>query len=665
MRGDAGEGSLTERGRAPAGGPFAALAAASLSTLFFAGYAVLRGQDANWDFRNYHAYAGYALLHWRFGEDVAPGDIQTFFNPLPYAVPYLLRRHLPAVVAAGIFGAVQSLVLWVAWGLTGAVIERRRVLLRAAALALMASGAVTLSEVGTSFCDLLLTGLILGSLLALVQADAPECARPGRLLVCSGLLMGAATGLKLTNVVFAAALAAAAWPAPWRRWCGRLSLVACGGLLGFLLTDGWWGAYLWARFGNPAFPMYNAVLRLPDAQPNNFTDPTYVPLTLADALSRPFRWALGEQAGMELAFRDGRCALALMLIAAWCAALLAGRASTGPVRRIVVFFFAGGVAWLGLFGNARYALPLEMLAGLLIPTLGAALLPGRVAAVGVPAMAAAVIAWTQVPDWGHRAWAARYAGPGSPAALQVPASFLLLDNQLSYLAEYFPPASRFYRLSEAIEPPTGQFIRQLVDGLRAPMPGGSWMLTYDDTLTRTQRDRIALSGMAPGAGCLGLNDLAHVRIMACPLSPHTGGPALPQDRAVLFSTPDGWAFLDAGWSGTEPGGTWAVGTRSTLLLNTQSLAGNALRLHVLPAPGLTAVAVRVDGQDVPGWRLHGSDGWADPLVCLPPDRSSVQIDFLSSDARSPASRGTGADSRELTFMLQSMQGADAPSCSAH
>ncbi len=44
--------------------------------------AVLLGQDASWDVKNYHFYSGYALLNKPPHFDFAPAQVQSFFNPL-------------------------------------------------------------------------------------------------------------------------------------------------------------------------------------------------------------------------------------------------------------------------------------------------------------------------------------------------------------------------------------------------------------------------------------------------------------------------------------------------------------------------------------------------------------------------------------------------------
>ena len=52
-----------------------------LGLLFWAGFVILLGKDTSWDFRNYHWYAPYALLHHRMGIDVAVAHQASYYNP--------------------------------------------------------------------------------------------------------------------------------------------------------------------------------------------------------------------------------------------------------------------------------------------------------------------------------------------------------------------------------------------------------------------------------------------------------------------------------------------------------------------------------------------------------------------------------------------------------
>src|SRR5271163_3024801 len=78
-------------------------------------YTGFRGEDINWDWRNYHEYGAFALLNGRFDTDVAPGGFQTFLSPLPYLPAYLLRHYVGAPFWGIILGAVHALNLALVW----------------------------------------------------------------------------------------------------------------------------------------------------------------------------------------------------------------------------------------------------------------------------------------------------------------------------------------------------------------------------------------------------------------------------------------------------------------------------------------------------------------------------------------------------------------------
>ncbi len=153
----------------PCAGGLAALAGAVL----FAGWTWMAGQDASWDLQNYHDYAAYALLHWRYPLDVGMGGFQGYFNPLPYLVPYGPRHTLPPLAAGLLIAVLQSGAVAVAWMLSVALLPpglMRPLTLCGLATALGATGATVLSEAGTSFADLQLSALVLGGLLLALVA---------------------------------------------------------------------------------------------------------------------------------------------------------------------------------------------------------------------------------------------------------------------------------------------------------------------------------------------------------------------------------------------------------------------------------------------------------------------------------------------------------------
>src|SRR6266446_7673254 len=142
---------------------FETWAVISGSLLAGAAYTWFAGEDINWDWRNYHEYSAFALIHGRFNEDVAPAGIQTFLNPLAYLPAYLLRHHVAAPFWGLMLGAIHGLNLALIYWVSRLVLNGAATgLTLAAALVIAAFGPMTLSEVGTSFADVLLALPVIG-----------------------------------------------------------------------------------------------------------------------------------------------------------------------------------------------------------------------------------------------------------------------------------------------------------------------------------------------------------------------------------------------------------------------------------------------------------------------------------------------------------------------
>ena len=135
---------------------------------------LLRGQDANWDLRNYHVHNAWALLEGRLGIDLAPAQMQSYFVPLLDVPYFLLVQHAPAPLAGVLLGLLHGLAFlpvgWIAWRAL-ATDPRRDWLAPLLALAGLASAAF-LSELGNTMGDASTAALVLGALaLAMPRAD--------------------------------------------------------------------------------------------------------------------------------------------------------------------------------------------------------------------------------------------------------------------------------------------------------------------------------------------------------------------------------------------------------------------------------------------------------------------------------------------------------------
>ncbi len=546
-------------------------AVACVGALGFAARAFWAGQDANWDLQNYHRYAAYAFLHWRYPVDVGPAGFQGYLNPLPYLLPFWLSRTLPPLPAALALAVAQSAIVPLTWLVAGAVQRRADPWVQACATAAGVASAMTLSEIGTSFADLQIAALILGAVWALLRA-AEGRTRLGWLSVAGGLT-GAATGLKLTNGLFVPGLllACGALAGSWGQRAAAAAVAAMAVGLGVALTGGAWAFYLARTFGNPLFPGLNTLFRSSSAALTDFTDPRFLPVGWRDALAYPFRIALGEHPTAEIAFSDPRLAVLALIPVALALAAVRGN----PPRRalaITWLFTAGAcVAWLAVFSIQRYAVALEILAGLLGVLVVAEWLPGRVARVAAFAGLAAMAGTTRLPDWWHRPWPDAYVAK-PPGDLVAPAAFAVVSHPSGYWADALPEGSRFYSLAQP-DLATGGILRErMIAGLAQPPSGGLWTLGADMPMGPAVRAKLAAQGLVPGKPCVRAPSLWWADTIFCRLT-H----AAPRDQAAAdlavgeqadFSNAgSGWVYELSGWATAGPAGTATLGDVAQLVFH--------------------------------------------------------------------------------------------------
>lgn len=563
--------------------------------------ALWAGQDRNWDLQNYHDYAAYALLHWRYRIDVAPGGPQSYLNPLPYLVPYLLRHHLPMRVGAVLLAATQAALPAMLWGLAGRMVPSGtagRRPLRALMTLAGSTGAMTLSEVGTSFADLPLALPCLGALTLLLAGDAAADGRAGRRrawrLAGAGFLAGAAAGLKLTNLIAALGLGLAA-VLPWRSGprataaaLATAGLLLAAGLAGFAASNGWWAALLWTSFGSPTFPFMNRLFHAPSAVAMNFSDPRFLPHGWWDALTYPWQIAAGRAHTAEVPFADPRLLAGLAAALATLASLVtpAGRAAcrAAPATvRVAVFVLAATALWLPSFGIQRYMMAPEAAAAMLAvltvwrighrPARGAGSGRWRTqAGLASAALATAVLLATTRPgDWRHRPWDMRWTAHPPAAALSADA-YVLLGRPLGYWASHLSRTAPIYGLDPDLLNPGGPLARRVDAGLRraAAGAGGIWAIGPDEPITAAARSALRERGLVLKPDCIRVPALQDMAIFC---RAELAGPrrsaasTLTAGRVVRFSSDGGgWVYEAEGFAAAEPTGIWAAGPVARLVL---------------------------------------------------------------------------------------------------
>jgi hypothetical protein len=461
----------------------AELAFIAVVVLAFGSISILLGKDEGWDFRNYHWYDAYAFLHDRLGFDVAVAHHATYFNPLIHLPFYWLATAGTSWLALFYTGALYGLNVLPLYLLARSALTLPDNRWLAAALALTGLfGSTVLSMIGKTSYDTVLSALVFGGLAVLIvkrDALSAAAAPAAAAAAMAGLLIGAATGLKLVEGFYAGGFALVLLLLPGRPAVRAARLLAGGvaGIAAVVLCAGFWFLTLERATGNPLFPFYNSIFRSPLIDPTFFGSTNFLPEGFWPTLSFPFRFLFDYRIADDAPFRDLRIPLlyALLPIASLGFAVARPRSVrlvAAPATRILFLFAAGSyAAWLASFAVYRYLAGLEMLAPLLIVAAldCAPLAPRlRLSAVAILLLLAALFGRYGFGD--HASGRDPYVQVDG-LSFPDPAGTMLLmtgDEPMAYLIPSLPPAIPVLR----------------IDG---------WLAQPDDTsgLTALMRARVA------------------------------------------------------------------------------------------------------------------------------------------------------------------------------
>jgi hypothetical protein len=472
--------------------------------------AIAFGRDLNWDFFNYHLYSGLLLAHGRLAKDFFAAGYQGYMNPLPYLPLYLMTAaKWHSVVIGSAIATIQSLNLVFLYLISRRVVGMDPHPRAAAVLATVLGGSsgVVLGQLGSSFIDLTTAWPVMAAVWLLLLPVSS-----GR-LVASGLLVGLAVGLKLTNIVFlvGAFVAAAALPAlSWTSRAQRLALLCAGAVLGILATYGYWGFQLQRAFGSPVFPMFNQLFHAPDYASVAIQYDRFAPRSAWDLLGLPLRmvelrsWIYVENQAPDL---RPIVALVLLTVLGARAALRAVRirgvrvresepgrdvvSPYSPLRTLGYFFLGSLFAWVPTSSNGRYATPMLLLLGPLLYLLARQFLNARrvlVCGTLLLGLQAVHLHSAGNPHWSPTPWAPEWLPAEVPDSLRrEPHLFLTVGaSSESYVAAYVHPDSVFVNpigmLSIATGGPGWDKLQELIDKNRSRIQVvfPSWPLAMPD-----------------------------------------------------------------------------------------------------------------------------------------------------------------------------------------
>ncbi len=340
---------------------------------------VITRNENFFDVANYHYYNPFALLSGRFGYDIVPASINGFFNPLPDIPFYFLVQRFNDYPA--VFYAVQGLwfgfLLFAFFKIATLFFNVKTIEGIACALlstALAATGQITWFQAGSSTNEIQAAVFVLAALYILLKMVKQPQGQKTLWFGISGLIMGLMLGMKPT--VITACIAAGGALICCR---GRLKrpvlyvvVFAAAGLVGYLITNGWWMYKLYEMYQNPFFPFLNGVFESPYFDDFNYSDRRFIPpLSLAPIC--PYIALFSQYCNAEGNLLDPRFpiyytfALGIMV---WL--LVKPRRlkmlyyAEQPWFMLAVFLLGYYLLWMALFSIQHYFVVLEMLGALLM-----------------------------------------------------------------------------------------------------------------------------------------------------------------------------------------------------------------------------------------------------------------------------------------------------------
>lgn len=345
--------------------------------------AFLMGRDLNWDFFNYHDYAANFLYGDRLSKDYFAAGYQGYLNPLPYFIyGFLVESGYDSAKISMFLAFVHSLnavfVFFIARDILIATGYKSKFLISVVFL-LTVSTNVFLSQLGSTFVDPVTTVPVMAAVYILISWK--------RFYWLAFILLGLAVGLKLTNIIYFAGCGVA-WfvTLKEKNILSRINVSFIGfasGLVGFLLSYGWWGYRLHKEYDSPFFPLFNSFFKSIFFYDYSLGFHRFVPAGLSDALWRMFEMAeISSWIYVESIAPDLRPALfVILLVFSLILAVLkfsrirhryieASFQFSPQAQEVIlfciVFFMISLLLWFVTSGNGRYGLPLFLMYGVMI-----------------------------------------------------------------------------------------------------------------------------------------------------------------------------------------------------------------------------------------------------------------------------------------------------------
>lgn len=329
--------------------------------------------EISWDFTNYHYYNAWAFFNNRLNFDIVPASFNTFLNPvIDFPLYFYIQwfNDYPTLIWAlqSIWG---GLMLFCVYKITTLFVDFSKVqnwFLFTILCIVILSGEGVGTQLGSSANEIPVAFFILwGFYLLLKMIKIPQTQTLKRFFF-AGLIMGIGLGLKQTIIPYCIASGLTLMI------CGRylnkpfksIVFFALGGLIGYLIVNGYFMYQYWVLYGNPMFPFLNGVFHSPYFDDFNYRDTRFLP-TLKNFLIYPFLWHAKSYQICENYYTDIRLTLYYSSFMLFTTTLIFSQKTRNEAFQnktftaLFIFLILSFFLWLFMFSYMRYAVVIEVI----------------------------------------------------------------------------------------------------------------------------------------------------------------------------------------------------------------------------------------------------------------------------------------------------------------
>lgn len=334
--------------------------------------------DNFWDFTNYHYYNAFAFLNDRLNYDIVPASVNTFFNPiieLPlYFAIQKFNDNLDLIYALqGIWAGLLIFTFYKICTLFFDITKIKNMVYVIVILLIGMTGQAAWYQVGSPTNEFPVGFLILWGLYILLKMIKQPSQQKFWKFFAAGLIMGISLGLKQTVIGYclsAGLMLIFCYPY-FSKPIKTIFLFALGGLLGYLIVNGWFMYQYWVLYDNPFFPFLNGIFKSEYFDSFNYRDTRFLPKWY-EALIYPYIWLFKPLSISESVYRDIRIPLYYTVLWVSLAVVFIRHQikkfyfENHLMTAFFIFMFLSFFIWMFLFSILRYVMVFEVLGALLL-----------------------------------------------------------------------------------------------------------------------------------------------------------------------------------------------------------------------------------------------------------------------------------------------------------